>query len=81
MYAASKSALEAAVRVLTKKLAATRIRINAIKPGIVDTEMKRRWMSKIGLADVVDFADVFKFSITEVPKLSKDFKNDFGIDY
>jgi 3-oxoacyl-[acyl-carrier-protein] synthase-3 len=26
-------------------------------------------------------ADVFKFSITEVPKLIKDFKNYFGIDY
>lgn len=26
-------------------------------------------------------ADVFRFSITEVPKLVKDFKNDFAIDY
>ena len=26
-------------------------------------------------------ADVFRFSITEVPKLVKDFKSDFGIDY
>jgi 3-oxoacyl-[acyl-carrier-protein] synthase III len=43
--------------------------------------MKRRWMRKIGLADVADSADVFKFSITEVPKLTKDFKNDFGSDH
>ncbi len=54
MYAASKAALEATVRVLTKELAAKRIRINAIKPGIVDTEMTRRWMRKIGVADVAD---------------------------
>jgi len=54
MYAASKAALEAAVRVLTKELAAKRIRINAIKPGIVDTEMTRRWMRKIGVVDVAD---------------------------
>ncbi len=54
MYAASKAALEAAVRVLTKELAAKRIRINAIKPGIVDTEMTRRWMRKIGVADIAD---------------------------
>jgi NAD(P)-dependent dehydrogenase (short-subunit alcohol dehydrogenase family) len=54
MYAASKAAMEAAVRVLTKELAAKRIRLNAIKPGIVDTEMTRRWMRKIGVADIAD---------------------------
>jgi len=54
MYAASKAALEAAVRVLTKELAVKRIRINAIKPGIVDTGMTRRWMRKIGVADIAD---------------------------
>lgn len=51
MYAASKAALEAAVRVLSKELAAKRIRLNAIKPGIVDTAMTRRWMRRIGIAD------------------------------
>lgn len=54
MYAASKAALEAAVRVLTKELAAKRIRINAVKPGIVDTDMTRRWMRKIGVADIAE---------------------------
>lgn len=54
MYAASKAALEAAVRVLTKEMAAKRIRINAVKPGIVDTAMTRRWMRKIGVADIAD---------------------------
>ncbi len=54
MYSASKAALEAAVRVLSKELAAKRIRINAVKPGIVDTEMTRRWMRKIGIADIAE---------------------------
>jgi NAD(P)-dependent dehydrogenase (short-subunit alcohol dehydrogenase family) len=54
MYAASKAALEAAVRVLTKELATKRIRINAVKPGIVDTQMTRRWMRKIGVTDIAD---------------------------
>ena len=54
MYAASKAALEAAVRVLSKELIAKRIRINAVKPGIVDTEMTRRWMSRIGITDIGD---------------------------
>jgi NAD(P)-dependent dehydrogenase (short-subunit alcohol dehydrogenase family) len=54
MYAASKAALEAAVRVLSKELAAKKIRINAVKPGLVDTEMTRRWMRKLGIADIAD---------------------------
>lgn len=54
MYAASKAALEASVRVLSKELATKRIRINAIKPGIVDTEMTRRWMKRIGIEDAVE---------------------------
>lgn len=54
MYAASKAALEAAVRVLAKELAPKRIRLNAIKPGIVDTAMTRRWMRRIGIADAAE---------------------------
>jgi NAD(P)-dependent dehydrogenase (short-subunit alcohol dehydrogenase family) len=54
MYAASKAALEAAIRVLAKELAVKRIRINAVKPGIVDTEMTRRWMNRIGIAEKAD---------------------------
>jgi NAD(P)-dependent dehydrogenase (short-subunit alcohol dehydrogenase family) len=54
MYAASKAALEASIRVLTKELAIKRIRINAVKPGIVDTEMTRRWMNRIGIAEKAD---------------------------
>ena len=54
MYAASKAALEAAVRILSKEMVSKRIRINAVKPGIVDTEMTRRWMRRIGIANLAD---------------------------
>lgn len=54
MYAASKAALEAALRVLSKELATKRVRINAIKPGIVNTEMTKRWMRRIGILDISD---------------------------
>lgn len=49
MYSASKAALEAAIKCLSKELAAKRIRLNAIKPGLVDTEMTRRWMRRMGI--------------------------------
>lgn len=52
MYSSSKAALEAATRVLCKELSSKSIRINSIKPGIVDTEMTRRWMRRIGLSDI-----------------------------
>ncbi len=52
MYAASKSALEAVVKVLSKELAKKRIRLNSVKPGLVDTEMTRRWMQRIGITDI-----------------------------
>jgi len=52
MYSASKSALEAVVKVLSKELVKKRIRFNSVKPGLVDTEMTRRWMQRIGITDI-----------------------------
>lgn len=52
MYASSKAALEATLRILSKELSPKRIRINAIKPGIVNTEMTGRWMQRIGINDI-----------------------------
>lgn len=49
MYAASKSALESTVRVLSKELANKKIRLNTILPGIVNTEMTERWRRKLGI--------------------------------
>lgn len=41
VYAASKAALEAAVKTMALELAAQRIRINCVVPGAVDTSMMR----------------------------------------
>jgi short-subunit dehydrogenase len=54
MYAASKSALESAVRILSKELANKKIRLNTILPGIVNTEMTERWRRKLGITNPED---------------------------
>jgi short-subunit dehydrogenase len=54
MYSASKAALEATIKTLSKELAQKKIRLNAIKPGLVDTEMTRRWMRRIGIESIED---------------------------
>jgi NAD(P)-dependent dehydrogenase (short-subunit alcohol dehydrogenase family) len=82
MYSASKLALEAVVKVLSKELARKRIRLNSVKPGLVDTEMTRRWMQRIGIADTqeldklqlngmasaVDIADLIVFLLSDRSK-------------
>lgn len=65
MYSSSKASLEAATKVLSKELSPKRIRINAIKPGIIDTEMTRRWMRRIGLTD---FSEVDKMQLNGAGK-------------
>lgn len=49
MYSASKAALEATIKTLSKELRSKRIRLNAVRPGLVDTEMTERWMKRIGI--------------------------------
>ena len=63
MYAASKAALDATLRVLSKELASKRIRLNSVRPGLVDTEMTRRWMERVGIAD---FAALEKLQVNGV---------------
>ena len=46
-YASSKSAVNAATNVLSKELARRKIRVNAIAPGMVDTDMYRNTVDKI----------------------------------
>jgi len=52
IYSSSKAALEAAVIVLSKELIKKKFRINCVRPGLVDTEMTRRWMKRIGIEDI-----------------------------
>ena len=49
MYSCSKAALEASSKVLNKELFSKKIRINMIKPGLVNTEMTERWRKKVGI--------------------------------
>lgn len=46
-YAAAKGALIAACRAVAAELAAKRIRINAIAPGVVQTPMAEQWLSRV----------------------------------
>jgi short-subunit dehydrogenase len=52
IYSATKASLEAAVRVLSKELISKKIRINCVSPGLVNTEMTKRWMERIGINDI-----------------------------
>jgi NAD(P)-dependent dehydrogenase (short-subunit alcohol dehydrogenase family) len=49
LYATSKAALEASVKVLAKELHKKKIRVNGVRPGLIDTDMTRNWMAKIGI--------------------------------
>ena len=52
IYASSKAALEASVRVLSKELINNKIRINCVSPGLVNTEMTKRWMERVGIDNI-----------------------------
>jgi 3-oxoacyl-[acyl-carrier protein] reductase len=47
-YAASKGAVIALTRSLAKELASRRVRVNAVAPGLVRTEMTERMFGKLG---------------------------------
>jgi NAD(P)-dependent dehydrogenase (short-subunit alcohol dehydrogenase family) len=46
-YAASKGAIEAAVRSLALELAPQAVRVNAIAPGVIPTPMSEKYLSKL----------------------------------
>jgi NADP-dependent 3-hydroxy acid dehydrogenase YdfG len=52
IYASTKAALEASVRVLAKELINNKIRINSVSPGLVNTEMTQRWMERVGIDNI-----------------------------
>jgi NAD(P)-dependent dehydrogenase (short-subunit alcohol dehydrogenase family) len=65
IYSASKAALEAAVRVLSKELISKKIRINCVSPGLVNTEMTKRWMERIGINDIDSLSNMQLSGIAE----------------
>lgn len=66
MYAASKSALEALVRVFSKELSNKKIRLNSIQPGIVNTEMTERWRRRIGISSIDELNKLQLNGIAEI---------------
>jgi len=53
IYSASKGAVNLFTRALAKELAPSNIRVNAVAPGIINTEMNS-WMSEEELNSMVD---------------------------
>jgi NAD(P)-dependent dehydrogenase (short-subunit alcohol dehydrogenase family) len=52
VYAASKGAVDAVVIPLAKELADKHIRINSIRPSLINTPMTERWAAKTGIEDL-----------------------------
>jgi len=51
LYSASKAALEASIITLSKELVRKKIRLNSVRPGLVDTPMTSKWMQTVGIDD------------------------------
>lgn len=51
-YASSKSALETSVRLLAKELLSRNICVNAVKPGIVNTQLGKEYLETVGIDDI-----------------------------
>ena len=51
VYSASKAALESLALPLSRELVKKKIRVNTIKPGLIDNSMTRRWAQKVGIKD------------------------------
>ena len=60
-YSMAKSALESLMRVLSKEEGPNGIRVNAIGPGLVETEMGRRLSKARGAADIKDLYKTHPF--------------------
>jgi len=67
LYSASKAALEASIMTLSKELIRKKIRINSVRPGLVDTPMTRKWMQTLGIND---FEAVNRLQLSGIAKPS-----------
>jgi len=70
MYSASKAALEATIKTLSKELRSKKIRLNAIRPGLVDTEMTERWMKRIGISSKTELNDLQLSGVAKVEEIT-----------
>lgn len=70
LYSASKGGVNLFTKALGKELASSGIRVNAIQPGVIDTEMNR-WMSKEERSSLEEDIPMMKFGQGEdVAKLA-----------
>jgi len=66
-YAASKSAVIALTKTLSKELAAYGINVNAICPGLINTEMLRSWWRQRSTDKGISFQEVEKEFLSKIP--------------
>jgi len=60
IYSASKGAINAFTKALAKELAPSNIRVNAIAPGVIDTEMNK-WLTKDERTSLINEIPMMKF--------------------
>ncbi|MBU3170741.1 elongation factor P 5-aminopentanone reductase [Clostridium estertheticum] len=69
IYSASKGAINAFTKSLAKELAPSNIRVNAIAPGVIDTEMNK-WLSEDERTNLINEIPMMKFGeISDVAML------------
>ncbi|MCY6353741.1 elongation factor P 5-aminopentanone reductase [Clostridium sp. ZS2-4] len=60
LYSASKGGVNSFTKALGKELAASGIRVNAVQPGVIDTEMNK-WLSKEERHSLIEEIPMMKF--------------------
>lgn len=76
IYSASKGGVNAFTKALGKELAPNGIRVNAISPGVIDTEMNS-WMNDDEKKELIDEIPIMRFGkAEEVAKLAVFLAND-----